>query len=468
MTSYRFNALSRSALRREITRHDDWPMHRITNELKDASQLTVKLLNKIGADMGIDVSRFDIKLHPTDWQGEEKPVTDDRSIIDDMLPPEQVAEELLRQNYEERKRQERQELQERQERQELQELQDELENPLEKINDDLSDKPAKSNKSMAEQLASSMAEQLERALDSQADKAVDEAAIIKLINKHSAKPAQVDVHVYKAPDMKVESRPGLIMHFAFPLLLSAVMNEVNVMLVGPAGSGKTTAAEQVADMLKLDFSFTGAIDSSYKLSGFIDAQGKIVNTAFRRAYENGGVFLFDEMDASLPSATLAFNAALANGHADFPDGIIKRHADFRAIAACNTFGTGASRQYVGRNQQDAASLDRFAVLVWDYDERLESAILGHPAPVNAPTPETIMPVKDSEKVHAMSADWLVYVQRIRRAVEKLSVRHVVSPRASIMGTKLLAAGWSRKAVETSCLFKGLDAETISKLTSEAR
>src|SRR5690606_7558053 len=93
---------------------------------------------------------------------------------------------------------------------------------------------------------------------------------------------------------------------------------VNVWLAGPAGSGKTTAAEQVAKALKLKFYFNGAIDTEYKLSGFVDAHGRIVSTAFREAYTNGGVYLFDEVDASLPSATLAFNAALANGQCDFP------------------------------------------------------------------------------------------------------------------------------------------------------
>ena len=89
------------------------------------------------------------------------------------------------------------------------------------------------------------------------------------------------------------------------------------------------------------------------------AQGTIVSTEFRKAYENGGLFLFDEIDASMPGAILAFNAALANNFMDFPDKKVPRHKDFYCIAAANTFGSGADRQYVGRNQLDAASLDRF-------------------------------------------------------------------------------------------------------------
>ncbi|MCH7728630.1 MAG: hypothetical protein IH991_19420, partial [Planctomycetes bacterium] len=69
------------------------------------------------------------------------------------------------------------------------------------------------------------------------------------------------------------------------------------------------------------------------------------------------------------------NAALANGHLRLPDGTtVDRHADFVCAAAANTFGTGADRQYVGRNQLDAATLDRFAAcrLAFDYDVDLET------------------------------------------------------------------------------------------------
>lgn len=151
-------------------------------------------------------------------------------------------------------------------------------------------------------------------------------------------------------------------HKVFPKVLKAIQAGLNVFLVGPAGSGKTTLAEQIAGALGLSFQFNGAIDSAYKLSGFIDAQGRVISTAFRRAYEGGGLYLFDEVDASLPGALLAFNAALANGYCDFPDGMVKRHRDFHCIAAANTYGLGADRQYVGRNQLDAASLDRFVFM----------------------------------------------------------------------------------------------------------
>ena len=137
-------------------------------------------------------------------------------------------------------------------------------------------------------------------------------------------------------------------HFQFEKLSKYVQTKNNIFLVGSAGSGKTTAARNIAKALNIKFYFTGAINSEYKLTGFIDAQGRIVNTEFRKAYEHGGLFLFDEIDASFPQAILAFNAALANDFMDFPDKKVPKHKNFYCIAAANTFGTGADRQYVGR------------------------------------------------------------------------------------------------------------------------
>ncbi|MDR1840190.1 MAG: AAA family ATPase [Treponema sp.] len=234
-----------------------------------------------------------------------------------------------------------------------------------------------------------------------------------------------------------------IQHKQLPTLLNILKTKLNVYLVGPAGSGKTYAAIQCAKALfefegEKKFYFTGAVASEFKLTGFIDAQGRIVSTEFRKAFENGGLFLFDEIDASYPQAVLAFNAALSNDYMDFPDRRVQRHENFYCIAAANTYGQGADRQYVGRNQLDAASLDRFVFLDWKYDENLERELAGN-------------------------QDWSDYVQKIRRYIEAQRIRHVVSPRASIYGAKLLANGIDRETVEKTILWKGIDEAIKTKI-----
>ncbi len=231
-----------------------------------------------------------------------------------------------------------------------------------------------------------------------------------------------------------------IQHKQFDQLLLIVRSGLNAYLVGPAGSGKTTAAQQVAKCLGVKFYFTGAITSEFKLTGFTDANGKVVRTPFREAYEHGGVFLFDEIDGSMPQAVLAFNAAIANGMMDFPDRTVEKHEKFYCVAAANTFGMGADRVYVGRNQMDGATIDRFAFLDWEYDDALERAIAGNDA-------------------------WVNYIQAVRKEVASHKVRHVVSPRASKDGARLLANGMPREKVEEIVLWKGLDKDAIAKIKS---
>jgi hypothetical protein len=290
--------------------------------------------------------------------------------------------------------------------------------------------------------------------------ALDESRVIALIKAHGGSPAHVTLDL-RTP-AGVEPIGEALMHHKFPLLLAGLQAGVNMMLVGPAGSGKTEGARQAAKILGREFYFTGAIDSPYKLTGFIDAQGRYVRTPFREAFEHGGLFLWDEIDGSLPAAMTPFNAALANEYMDFPDGIIKKHPNFVAIAAANTFGRGSDRQYVGRFQLDAATLDRFVMLSWEYDSALESAIVGLPRPDDAPAPVNVSPIFDAGAMSAHAAQWAARVQAVRARLELNKIRHVVSPRATINGIKLIAAGWPRFEIEESVLWKGLDSDSRRK------
>lgn len=221
-------------------------------------------------------------------------------------------------------------------------------------------------------------------------------------------------------------------HHMMVTLVQAVKCGSLPMLVGPTGSGKTECCRQVAKALGLEFYMEARVTSEYKLFGFIDAHGNVVRTAFREAYEHGGVFLFDEVDASDPDALTAINAALSNGVGAFPDGTVEMHKDFISMAAANTYGRGADRQYVGRHQLDAATLDRYDIFEFGYDEAFERAI----------TP---------------NEDWTRWVQLVRKAVEKAGVRHIVSPRASIRGGKMLLGGMDIDVVAEATVWKGLDA-----------
>jgi cobaltochelatase CobS len=239
-------------------------------------------------------------------------------------------------------------------------------------------------------------------------------------------------------DTGSKTLPAEARHSVFDDVLMYTAQRESVYLVGPAGSGKTTLAKQVANAVDLPFYSTGALVMKHELEGFIDPHGNYVETEFYKAFKHGGVYLFDEIDGSSPAAVLAFNGHMANGVASFPCGMVERHPDFVVIAAANTYGNGADRQYVGRNQLDAASLDRFAFVEMGYDEAMETELSG-------------------------DAVWTAHVQRIRAAINELKIRHIVSPRASIKGARMLAAGMDQASVEQAYIWKGLGESDIEKI-----
>lgn len=163
----------------------------------------------------------------------------------------------------------------------------------------------------------------------------------------------------------------VVKHEKYDQIKTCVQLDVPVYLVGPAGSGKNHVLEMIANELELDFYFTNSIQQEYKLTGFIDAGGKYHETEFYKAFKDGGLFFLDEMDASIPEVLVLLNAAIANRYFEFPNGKITANEDFKVVAAGNTVGNGADEQYTGRLVLDQATLDRFAIISFDYDKNIE-------------------------------------------------------------------------------------------------
>lgn len=249
---------------------------------------------------------------------------------------------------------------------------------------------------------------------------------VEAIESNPGKSSTIHIKIGNLPKVEIEGA----VHEKFADIVKHVAIRDHVMLVGPAGSGKTTTCEQVATALELDFYCKSVCSQTSKaeLLGYQDANGNYVSTDFRTAYENGGVFVLDEIDAGNPNVIAVLNSALANGVCSFADGMVKKHSDFVLIACANTFGMGADRMYVGRNQLDAATLDRFSVIDFGYDENLEILISGN---------ETFAKC----------------IQEMRR--EMKAERVVISPRATIQGAKLLAAGFNHKYVFDVRVSKGM-------------
>lgn len=228
-------------------------------------------------------------------------------------------------------------------------------------------------------------------------------------------------------------------HEEFETVLKLVEADVPVFLTGPAGSGKNHLCKMVADSLGLDFYFTNAVTSEYKITGFIDANGNFHETEFYKAFKNGGLFMLDEMDASIPEVLIILNAAIANRYFDFPTGKITAHENFRVISAGNTVGTGADSEYTGRIQLDGASLDRFALIEIDYSYDVEMSIANG----------------DKELV--------TFIRDFREALKDCGIQHLVSYRAIDRITKMNGV-LELKRVMDICLFKHLNVDDLRILS----
>ena len=174
----------------------------------------------------------------------------------------------------------------------------------------------------------------------------------------------------------------------FTSVIKLALLRRNIMLVGPAGCGKTFMAEKIAEALDLSFSSiscTAGMSESQLLGWLLPTgdNGKFEYRAapFIEAYENGGLFLLDELDAGDSNTLMILNQALSSNQFQIPQRLenstVKRHPDFVCIAACNTYGQGADMSYVGRNQLDAATLDRFCAntVEMNYSPIVEDALI---------------------------------------------------------------------------------------------
>ena len=287
---------------------------------------------------------------------------------------------------------------------------------------------------------------------------VDEDAVKKLIDSALEAERVITYEMIKDTRPLVtnvvlpsgETRPmtGLT-HEIFPKVLRAVACGEHVWMTGSAGVGKSKIARQVAESLGVAFSAEPFNSQSSKadIKGYKAISDNLYqSTGFRDRYEHGGVFLMDEIDASNPNILTVLNDALSNDSMSFPDGMVKRHPSFVAIAAANTWGNGATAEYVGRAPIDGATIDRFTMMHVKIDERLETEL-----------------VRDTGLDMEHGSTWLNIVRTARRNVDANGLKVIVSPRASIGGAKLLAGGFTWQDVIDMRLLKGVKPDIVSKV-----
>ena len=162
-------------------------------------------------------------------------------------------------------------------------------------------------------------------------------------------------------------------HNKYNEIYTLIDNNINVLLTGEAGAGKTTIIRNIATALNLKF-YSIAMTKQTTLNtllGFISINGEYIPSQLRQAVEHGGLMLLDEIDAGDPNTLLCLNT-LENGYLAFPDGVIKTHSNFRLCATANP--QDQHNMYTGRSKLDAATLDRFDKVEIQRDSNLEIAL----------------------------------------------------------------------------------------------
>ena len=173
---------------------------------------------------------------------------------------------------------------------------------------------------------------------------------------------------------------GAIYHEKFDDLVTMVLNNNTPYMYGPSGCGKTFMVQkQFANLIGIDVVTNGYIMYESDILGFNNANGIYVPSNFYRCYKYGDMLFLDELDNSISSSTVVLNSFIGKGEDSsytFPDGDrVKRHPNFRILAAGNTRGNGRTVSHNTRQKLDEAVLQRLTPIEIDYDNRIEKKIL---------------------------------------------------------------------------------------------
>jgi len=255
--------------------------------------------------------------------------------------------------------------------------------------------------------------------------------------KNEIENKSIEIPKVQIPEVKDEVR-----HDKYDEIKCCLECGIPVYLAGPAGSGKNHTVEQIAKELGWNFYFSNSVQQEYKLTGFIDAGGNFHETEFSKACKeaakgNDVVFFLDEIDASIPEVLVLLNAAIANGYFEFPDGKVNFGDKVHFVAAGNTVGNGADDMYTGRMVLDQATLDRFAIIEFDYCLKIEMAITNN------------------------NTELVEFIHQMREEAKSKGIRATFSYRCMIMITKLEAKGMNLETAIKISVVKGLDKDTIN-------
>jgi cobaltochelatase CobS len=234
--------------------------------------------------------------------------------------------------------------------------------------------------------------------------------------------------------------PAVDPHYEWPRctasLIATMRAGLPVMLFGPAGTGKSSWAQQIAAHTKRPF-FTISCDNTTDAVDLVGGKGLdsgstvwedgMLTAAIRVP---GAIILVDEPSSSRAGALYVFQTVLTEGklHIKTTGETVALAEGVSFVFADNTNGTGdASGQYVASNQLSYATRDRMGA----------TALIGY---MPADREAKVLTAKVSGCSKAL-ADLLVgYATITRQQVAKGDLPHAIGLRRLLSWSRLLVAG----------------------------
>ena len=264
-----------------------------------------------------------------------------------------------------------------------------------------------------------------------------------------------------------EPEPGIVKPSYWKLLCTYLRPGAcrpAIALVGPAGNGKTTAAEEAMRVQGIEFI---VIDANVSMEP-VDLVGgmtyKVENGVGRQVWADGPVtkafregkgVIINEFDTLDPRTALCLQSAFQGKGSKVAmryitlagnpeEDRVHPAGDCPIILTMNTYGSGATRQYVGRNALDAATRDRLTIISTGYEN--EAQILQHHG-------------------YAQNAAQAVtsWAETTRRKIDQTAVPVILSIRTMLAICELIGVGFNLMAAADAEFWGALAPEVAEVL-----
>lgn len=245
-------------------------------------------------------------------------------------------------------------------------------------------------------------------------------------------------------------RPAWFTPFA-----AAARAGLDIILSGPAGTGKSRAARELAKDLEVPSHVfacrAGMTRADLFYSRSIEAgETRWELAPFLQAVQAPGVVCLDEVFSLDPEVMLGLNGLLESSQRaiDTPIGTIERHPDCVLVLTANIAGRSESRIYRGAQAQDASVLSRCLSIRTDYDELVENKMA------------------QAQIADKSTALWVVQqVRNLREALSRAQIAHDVTPRVFSQIGALLRVGMDKGEALRIVLAGPLEPSEWAKVSS---